>query len=91
MITRRQMLARMLGGSVALAAADIWIPGERTISLPPKAILYGDQLVTYAPALPAELSYLDRLVGMRERALQIIRHPTTGQPQTIWCEDRYIT
>ena len=34
MITRRQMLARLLGGSVALAAADIWIPGKRTISLP---------------------------------------------------------
>jgi len=34
MITRRQALARLLGGSVALAAADIWIPGERVISLP---------------------------------------------------------
>lgn len=41
MTTRRQLLARLLGGSIALAAADIWIPGERTISLPSKGMPHG--------------------------------------------------
>jgi hypothetical protein len=100
MITRRQMLARMLGGSVALAAAGIWIPGERSIFLPPV-----QKPITYVAPIPAELSYLDRLVGLyaisrfdgesddhlRERALQFIRHPTTGEPRTVWCDDHYIT
>ena len=46
MITRRQALARLLGGSVALAAADIWIPGERVISLPAHAEISIADLVT---------------------------------------------
>lgn len=35
-MNRRQLLARLLGGSVALAAADIWLPGEKSIFLPPR-------------------------------------------------------
>lgn len=52
MITRRQMLARLLGGSVALAAADIWIPGERSIFLPERSVRIADFVnVTVGPLI----------------------------------------
>lgn len=35
-MNRRQILARLLGGSAAVAAAGIWIPGERSLFLPPR-------------------------------------------------------
>lgn len=45
-MNRRQLLARLLGGSAALAAADIWIPGDRTIFLPPTQCAYQGVVVT---------------------------------------------